>query len=205
MKRKEITKFLTDILICDKFADRKYYALEPTINAGSNNAKRIDAMQFTPVNVFSTSGIEKGFFTCYEIKSCVGDVYSGNGLNFLGEENYIVTTMETYKKLLPDISSGFLTNYIKEHYPESLYHHYGIMVAVPSHIDCRKTKELHEEFENPTPLGGKPSDWKLYSIHKCRAGGRKRSLVEMLFCMLRAKHNYTNQKEDDTIGLDNNK
>lgn len=48
MKRKDITKFLTDILIFDKFADRKYYALEPTIDAGSNNAKRIDVMQFTP-------------------------------------------------------------------------------------------------------------------------------------------------------------
>jgi len=66
-------------------------------------------MQFKPAGGTFISDIEKGIFTGYEIKSCIDDVYSGNGLNFIGEENYIVTTMQTYKKLLLDINSGKLS------------------------------------------------------------------------------------------------
>ena len=185
MDRTQTTKLLTDI--------RKYYAQEVCIDHGTANVKRIDVVQFTPANVFSISGIESGYFTCYEVKSCVEDVYSGHGLNFLGEENYILCNMETYKKLIPDINSGYLTKYIREHYPESSYNHYGIIVPVPNHIDCRRVKAVHDEFENPTKFEGFPYDWKLYKIQNCRPGGRNRSLAEMLFCMLRAKHNYTNQ------------
>lgn len=59
-------------------------------------------MEFSPANQCSVSGIEKGIFTCYEIKSCKEDVYSGNGLNFFGEKNYIVTTMACYKDITTD-------------------------------------------------------------------------------------------------------
>lgn len=44
--------------------------------------------------------LQQRIFTCYEIKSCKEDVYSGNGLNFYGEKNYIVTTMECYKDFM---------------------------------------------------------------------------------------------------------
>ena len=100
MNRKEITKFLTELLVLDKLTDRKYYAKEVSIDYGTNKVKRVDVMQFEPLGVFHVSDIEKGKFICYEIKSCKQDIYSGNGLNFLGDENYIVTTAETYKKLL---------------------------------------------------------------------------------------------------------
>lgn len=42
------------------------------------------------------------------------DVFSGNGLNFLGEKNYIVTTMECYKSIQEDIRSGKLNAHIEE-------------------------------------------------------------------------------------------
>ena len=110
MTRKETTKFLTDLLIADRLSDRKYFAKEVTIDANTTKAKRVDVMQFVPVGVCHVSDIEKGRFICYEIKSCIQDIYSGNGLNFLGDENYIVTTAETYKRLLDggDIASGKL-------------------------------------------------------------------------------------------------
>ena len=97
MNRKETTKLLTQILINDKLTDRKYYAREVTLDYGTNHPKRIDVMQFIPKGVVHTSDIEKGIFISYEIKSCKEDIYSGNGLNFYGEKNYIVTTMETYR------------------------------------------------------------------------------------------------------------
>jgi hypothetical protein len=46
-------------------------------------------MRFKPVNN-SVSGIEKGDVYCYEIKSSVDDYYSGHGLNFIGDYNYLV-------------------------------------------------------------------------------------------------------------------
>jgi DNA repair exonuclease SbcCD ATPase subunit len=137
----------------------------------------LDYMQFSPADQCSISGIEKGTFTCYEVKSCKEDVYSGNGLNFLGEKNYIVTTMECYKDILPDISSGKFAEHMRERFPESS-RYFGVMVAIPDWA------ETTDEFEKPTPLDAEVRRWKLAVILPCRYGPRKRSMTELLFCML---------------------
>lgn len=112
MNRKDTTKFLGDLLVSDRFGGMgKYYAREVSIDYGTRDVKRVDFMQFEPAGVTSISSIEKGIFTCYEVKSCKEDVFSGNGLNFLGEKNYIVTTMECYKSIQEDIRSGKLDDY----------------------------------------------------------------------------------------------
>ena len=195
MDRKQTTKLLTDILINDRLSDRKYYAKEVSIDYGTNRVKRVDVMEFVPKGVLHTSDIEKGHFVCYEIKSCKEDIFSGNGLNFLGEENYIVTTMETYSKLCKEgiIANGTITEFIKEHNPESSTN-YGFLVAVPSKItDLRNKTAIVEEFENPKKFEGNVGDWRLYKITPCIPTGRDRSTIELLFCMLRSKHSYTNK------------
>lgn len=195
MTRKETTKFLTNLLIADRLSDRQYYAKEVTVDANTSKAKRVDVMQFVPAGVFHVSDIEKGRFICYEIKSCVQDIYSGNGLNFLGDENYIVTTAETYKKLLDsgDIGNGKLHNYIKENYPESSTK-FGFIVAVPKSVDGRSDKLVMQEIENPTPLGD-IKDFRMLNINcgHVLLAKRDRPLVELMFCMLRAKHNWSNR------------
>lgn len=195
MNRSETTQFLTKVLIKDRLTDRKYYAKEVTLDYGTDHAKRIDVMQFVPQGVFHVSDIEKGIFICYEIKSCKEDIYSGNGLNFFGEENYIVITAETYHKLLNegDLSDGTLQKYVKEHYPES-NSKFGFLVAIPDRIDCRKISDVMSEIDNPTPIDGNHNYWKLYKACKFGSlkGRRDRSTVELLFCMLRSKHNQTN-------------
>ena len=109
MDRKETTKFLSDLLISNRLTGQgKYYAREVSIDYGTSNVKRVDFMQFEPAGVIYQSDIEKGIFTCYEVKSCKEDVYSGNGLNFIGEKNYIVTTMQCYKDLQEDMRSGII-------------------------------------------------------------------------------------------------
>ena len=193
MNRKETTKLLTDILIQTRLSDRKYYAKEVTIDYGTSHPKRVDVMEFTPAGVIYASDIEKGTFTCYEIKSCIEDVYSGNGLNFLGEKNFIVTTMETYKNLQEDLRDGKLHNYIKEHYPESSLN-FGFMVAVPSYIDIRRSEEVYAELERPTKFEGSVNDWKLCIMYHSHGDSRKRSMTELLFCILRSKHNNTNKE-----------
>ena len=191
MNRKDITKTLTNILICDRLSDRKYYAKEVTLDYGTDHTKRIDVMQFRPKGVIHASDIEKGIFVCYEIKSCKEDLYSGHGLNFYGEKNYIVITMDTYKEILPDLNSGEFIRYLITNYPESSYY-YGILVAIPKHIDIHNSKALHEEFENPTEFNNDYHNWKFWTAMSCREGPRNRSTTELLFCMLRSKHSASN-------------
>lgn len=181
MNRKETTKFLSDLLVKERLSGMgKYYAREVSIDYGTTNVKRVDFMQFEPAGVVHQSDIEKGIFTCYEVKSCKEDVYSGNGLNFIGEKNYIVTTMECYKDIQPDMRSGKLWNHIIECCPESSPH-YGIIVPVPRFI------KLEDEYANPTELTDDIA-WELKVIYPCRQGSRKRSMTELLFCMLRSGH-----------------
>lgn len=195
MNRSKITTLLTDVLIRSKLTDRKYYAKEVTLDYGTNHSKRIDVMQFVPKGVIYASDIEKGIFICYEIKSCIEDVYSGNGLNFYGEKNYLVLTMDTYKKLQPDFMDGTFFQFVREHNPESV-NNVGIMVAVPQYVDLRSTNyasAVYREYENPTPLTDNAADWKLWTAISCQEKPRKRSTTELLFCMLRSKHSNINQ------------
>ena len=181
MDRKETTEFLSNLLISNRLTGRsKYYAREVSIDYGTANVKRVDFMQFEPKGVIYQSDIEKGIFTCYEIKSCKEDVYSGNGLNFIGEKNYIVTTMQCYKDIQPDMRSGKLWNHIKECCPEASPH-FGIMVPVPYLL------KPEDEYENPTELNI-DIEWELKVIFPCNQGNRRRSMTELLFCMLRSGH-----------------
>lgn len=155
MDRKETTKFLGQLLINTRFGGAgKHWASEVSIDPWGREAKRVDYMQFSPADQCSISGIEKGIFTCYEVKSCKEDVYSGNGLNFLGEKNYIVTTMECYKDILPDLRSGKFAKHMREQFPESS-NYFGVMVAIPDWA------EATDEFEKPTPLDAEVRQWKL--------------------------------------------
>lgn len=184
MNRKETTEFLSKLLIRDRLSGMgKYWASEVSIDAMATKGKpkRVDYMQFIPEGQCSVSDIEKGIFVCYEIKSCKQDVYSGNGLNFLGEKNYIVTTMECYKDLLQDLRDRTFTRHLHEVAPDSSSH-FGIMVAIPF------LSELTNEFENPTQIDCNAGRWKLAVIQQCVAGRRKRPMNELLFCMLRSGH-----------------
>ena len=76
MGRKETTKLLSDMLITDVLSG-KYWANEVTFFYGDDGTIRIDFMKFEPINQ-TVSGIEKGVFTAYEVKSCLADYRSKN-------------------------------------------------------------------------------------------------------------------------------
>ncbi|MBQ2973363.1 MAG: hypothetical protein IJE19_03325 [Clostridia bacterium] len=168
MNRKETTKFLSELLIRRKLTGMgKYYASEVTLDYGKGKGKekRVDFMQFVPQNQISISGIEKGIFICYEIKSCKADFDSGWGLNFEGEQNYIVTTMEAYKAIIKD---QFLPFGI------------GCLVA------CPMFRTVEDEFEAPSDISDDSLIWDLRAIVPSHKQDRKRPMAELLFCMLRA-------------------
>ena len=163
MNRAETTKFLSELLVQRKLAG-KYYASEVTLDFGSGKGKekRVDFIQFAPKNQ-STSGLEKGEFIFYEVKSCKADYHSGNGLNFEGDRNYIVTTMETYKQIIHEK-------------PWEV----GVYVA------CPESREPVDEFENPTSIGDKTVDWTLKIAMAAHPKDRQRSMSQLLFYMLRS-------------------
>lgn len=178
MTRKETTKFLSDLLVKEKFSGMgKYYASEVTLNYGSADVKRVDFMQFKPPSTYSVSGIEKGEFICYEVKSCMEDYKSGHGQNFIGERNYFVMPMSLYKNLIvgeefEEFKKSATVNAV-------MNYNIGVLVPIPKGSDYKK------EFENPTELN--PNiEWELKTIKPSHAQSRKYSLAELLFCMLRS-------------------
>lgn len=88
-ERPEITRILSKSIqkhICPENDQRIYWAREVTFDNGTEHKIRVDFMRFKPVNN-TVSGIEKGDFYCYEVKSSVEDFHSKNGHNFLGDYN----------------------------------------------------------------------------------------------------------------------
>lgn len=108
MNRKETTKFLSELvekLINPTEDSRIYWAREVTFDYATSHRVRVDYMKFEPVNN-SVSGIEKGDFYCYEVKSSVEDFHSPNGHNFLGDFNYYVMPQKVYDTVRTEIPYG---------------------------------------------------------------------------------------------------
>ena len=91
-------------------------AREVTFDYATSRAVRVDYMQFKPMNN-TVSGIEKGDFYCYEIKSSVEDFHSQNGHNFLGDYNYYVMPEEVYEQVKAEIPYG-----VGVYVPDRLHH-----------------------------------------------------------------------------------
>lgn len=104
---------------------RIYYAREVTFDYLTDHTVRVDYMRFKPLNN-TVSGIEKGDFYCYEIKSSVADFKSKNGHNFIGDYNYYVMPGDVFTEvknmipwtvgvLVPDNCGSSLSSVKKAH------------------------------------------------------------------------------------------
>ena len=103
--RPEITTVLsisTEKYITPHGDPRIYWAKEVTFDYATSNAVRVDYMKFKPVNN-TVSGIEKGDFYCYEVKSSVEDFHSKNGHLYIGDFNYYVMPEDVYEKVKDEI------------------------------------------------------------------------------------------------------
>ena len=185
MNRKATTVFLSRLLERDKLNGMgKYWAREVTLDYGKSElvendikskTRRIDYLQFIPKNQLSVSGLEKGEFICYEIKSCKEDFLSGYGQNFIAEKNYLIMTMQTYREL---DAIGEI---------QKLPYNIGILIAMPS---FRKYKEdkFSSEYRDITQYEDFDSIdcWYLDTIRKAHIKNREKSMTELLFCMVRS-------------------
>ncbi|WP_125589745.1 hypothetical protein [Companilactobacillus jidongensis] len=95
--RPDITEKLSKLVEKRLNSQNSYWASEVNFDKNTENERRVDFVGFKPYSfngVLETTCVELGTFTCYEIKSCMGDFKSGHGLSFYGDENYLVTTQE---------------------------------------------------------------------------------------------------------------
>ena len=173
MNRKEITNFLNALLEREKLSGvGKYSAKEVSFDWGTPNAIRVDYMQFVPKNQLSISGLEKGIFICYEVKSCKEDFLSGHGKNFIGEKNYLVMTVQTYKEL-KDLGEI-----------DKLPYSIGILCPI-----CKSFKYKDDKIEKQLASNKQfddLNDWYFETVKSAREVNRKRSIVEILFSMMRS-------------------
>lgn len=82
---------------------------------------------------------------------------------------------------IPKYQSGELKKHVMETSPPGSGQ-FGVMVAVPN------DHAPEVEFEAPTLLNDPDVSWTLEIVVPCRESNRKRSMTELLFCMLRAGH-----------------
>lgn len=120
--RSEITALLSQAVqkhINPHNDTRIYWAREVTFDYATQNAVRVDFIKFKPVNN-TVSGIEKGDFYCYEVKSSVEDFHSKNGHNFIGDFNYYVMPEEVFEKVKNEIPY-----YVGVFVPDSMHYRGG--------------------------------------------------------------------------------
>lgn len=163
MTRQETTKTLsklTEKYINPNNDPRIYLAREVTFGYGTGEQIRVDYMHFKPVNN-SVSGIEKGDFFCFEIKSSVEDFRSKNGHNMVGDFNYYVMPAPVFDAVKDEIpwSVGVL---IPEVFIQRRW-------APPVFLEDVLTSEAH-----------------LTSAKRAHRTNRTRPLAEMLLMMFRS-------------------
>jgi hypothetical protein len=104
MGRKETTSLLNSELIRLRLTRKNsysYWAHEVLVERNTDHEKRVDFVEFLPKGGVTYSDgphVEHGTFAFYEVKSCVEDLKSGHGLNFYGDENWLVMPVELYDR-----------------------------------------------------------------------------------------------------------
>lgn len=175
--RGQITKMLS--LSLEKYINpqndpRIYWAKEVTFDYATGHKVRVDYMRFNPVNN-SISGIEKGDFYCYEIKSSVEDFRSKHGHNFIGDFNYYVMLESIYEKVKKDIP-------------------YGVGIHIPDNVQYNDDKKIF--LSCPDRMCGCKCQRHLKCIKKPRRQNRTHPVSEMLLMMFRsAAREYCNREE----------
>lgn len=108
--RGEITDTLSKALVNQVLQRRNAYTYWAHEVEFQKPACRVDFVSFEPIShtLTDAAAIEKGTFTYYEVKSCMGDLKSGHGLNFEGDVNYLVMPVELYPKYKNALADGKL-------------------------------------------------------------------------------------------------
>ena len=173
MGRTEITELLSRLLERDVLSGT-HWASEVKYMKHGGNTGRVDYMSFKPREQRygpTAASVEGGKFTAYEVKSCMDDFESGNGLNFIAERNCIVCPMGLYK----GIEDWLCWNDV------------SVYVPIPHYTGRATTEQVYKSWMNPEELTPAIGDWRLHKIRSQTFDGNRRlSTSELLFAMLKA-------------------
>lgn len=117
MSRTETTAMLSKLVEKRLKNQTAFWASEVNFDRDTPDERRVDYVGFKPWNINGESvpaSVEKGCFGFYEVKSCMADFTSGNGLTFYGDQNYLVCTKElcdeiVWQKMVPERVNAILT------------------------------------------------------------------------------------------------
>ena len=178
MQRKEITALLSDLLERDILGDSTWAREVKYSKLGIDGVGgRIDYMQFIPEvkdhYCATERSVQRGDFNVYEIKSDINDYMSGCGLNFIGDYNSLVMTMELFK-------------YLRQQ--RRIPYGIGVFVPVPMYTGKQPNSYFYSELCEPSKLTDDRTAWRLHKmiapIKSCKCF---HGTAELLYAMLRAK------------------
>lgn len=117
MSRAETTAMLSKLVEKRLRNQTAFWASEVNFDRNTPDERRVDYVGFKPWNINGEpvpASVEKGCFGFYEVKSCMADFTSGNGLTFYGDQNYLVCTKElcdeiVWQKMVPPRVNAILT------------------------------------------------------------------------------------------------
>ena len=117
MSRAETTAMLSELVEKRLKNQTAFWASEVNFDRGTPDERRVDYVGFKPLNINGEpvpASVEKGCFEFCEVKSCMADFTSGNGLTFYGDQNYLVCTKElcdeiVWQKMVPERVNAILT------------------------------------------------------------------------------------------------
>lgn len=118
----------------------------------------------------SVSSIERASITVYEVKSCLADYKSGNGLNAVGDSNFIVAPYE----LMMKVKELAIDKKIPPTAP------WGWMYPVPSDFSKKRGVECCLGYE------GQIDGWKLYAVDHIQGNVRNAPVIVFLWAMMYA-------------------
>ena len=165
MSRTETTKLLDSELIRLRLTRKNAYSFwahEVWLDRYTDHEKRVDFMEFVPKGGVTYSDgphIEHGTFSFYEVKSCISDLKSGHGLNFDGDENWLVMPVEMFE---PYKEAKINDDYVYQSTERARCLLYGI------------------------GRNGRPTFWEQPEDWVTEWACRKRCASELLFAMMRA-------------------
>lgn len=165
MSRNETTKLLDSELIRLRLTRKNaysYWAHEVWIERNTDHEKRVDFVEFLPKGGVTYSDgphVEHGTFSFYEVKSCIEDLKSGHGLNFYGDENWLVMPVEMYES-------------------------YKVLNLKDDYV--RKSTRLARCLLYGIGRNGRPTFWEQPKDWVAEWHCRKYGAAELLFAMMRA-------------------
>lgn len=159
--RSKITAGLSELLERHLSKGSSVWASE--VRIWSPRQCRIDYVSVScPNGAFARIGdIEAAQLACYEVKSCMADYKSGNGLNDLGDANHLVCPDELRRRLIldGDHSVGRWT------------------MAVPCPSGCRS-------FADVIPYDGEVDGWRLHFCNSPSFGQREIPIAQAMWAIM---------------------